>query len=79
MFAGEGLCGLIGSLVYMGMQASLLRRAGYQGVPDAYVIGWFAASAATFLIGCYFVVSGRWVLEMVFVSQQARESESSDE
>jgi hypothetical protein len=67
MFLVDGVGGIIGSLAYAAFQSSALQQAGYDPLPDAYVFGWFATSAALLIAGIYFVVGGRWVLEKVFL------------
>ncbi len=65
-FLLEGVCNTAGSLVYAAMQSHSLKQAGYQPLPDAYALGWFASSFAMIAAGVYFAVGGSWVLEKVF-------------
>ena len=66
MFFVEGVAGVIASLIYGGL---LIYSYGIspESLYDSYLWAWFAGSAPLIIAGLYFVTSGRWVIEKVFM------------
>lgn len=82
MFVVEGAAALIGSLTNGVMQTAAYVKAGYPVSFDPYSFGWGAQAIALVFVGAYLVVSGRWVLENVFLAPPAtrddRKADSGD-
>lgn len=72
MFFVDGAGGIVGSFVYGARQSAVMRQAGYESLPDAYMFGWLASSAVILAAGFYLVIGGRWVLEKVFLPSPAK-------
>lgn len=75
----EGAAGILGSLVYAGIQCITFDKTEYARPMDLYSIAWFTTSVATCVGGLYLVIGGRLVLEKVFLPSSGLANDESQE
>jgi hypothetical protein len=78
MFVVDGLGALCGGMLQGLLQAYAYTSVGYDVPIDPHSVGWVAGGVPHLLVGSYFIVSGDWILQNIFMSSGPSKRLSND-